>query len=390
MKKILVTLTAIASLLTSTFLFAGNPQKINAVYWGAWGGNTSYNLGSDYLPSGENITSIKNGKLVNNGTNIQTDAVSLDKIPTAYNVIIVSFLIDYNGQFQLQNFNIDPNTKEKIPGPWSYDDIKKFIEAAHKKGQKVTVSLGGALGDTPITQDNVNDFIEQTEKIVSEFKFDGLDLDLESGAVSASDFDAMKKALLSFRKKFGQDFILSMVPEFPVVKTDSVYGKLIEDKDINFTYISLQYYNQYGDGVNTDNDIFNSWYVSASSAKDNLPLFISAVTWAFATPEGNKLNQFPYIPADKLVIALPSAVGAAGNMATTEDIRKQAYDKTLEILKEAGAEKENIGGFANWSADFDNLITTGNDEKGLFNHKQWAFGQSIQKLLSNNSDVKSL
>ena len=200
----------------------------------------------------------------------------------------------------------------------------------------------------------------------------------------------MKKALLSFRKKFGQDFILSMVPEFPVVKTDSVYGKLIEDKDINFTYISLQYYNQYGDGVNTDNDIFNSWYVSASSAKDNLPLFISAVTRAFATPEGNKLNQFPYIPADKLVIALPSAVGAAGNMATTEDMRKQAYDKTLEILKEAGAEKENIGGFANWSADFDNLITTGNDEKGLFNHKQWAFGQSIQKLLSNNSDVKSL
>jgi chitinase len=390
MKKLLIVLLGIVGLMSASLLFAGKTEKINAVYWCSWGGNTSFNLGTDYLPSGDNIVSIKNGELVNNGTNIKTEPVALDQIPADYNVIIVSFLIQHDGEFVLQNFNIDPTTKEKVPGPWSYDDIKKFIGKAHSKGQKVTVSLGGAIGNTAITDDNVDNFITQTETIISEFKFDGLDLDLESGAVSASSPEAIKKALLHFRERFGNEFILSMIPEFPEVKTNSVYGKLLQDTEIDFTYVGLQYYNQYGEGINTDNAIFGSWYVSASSAKNNLPLFISAVTWAFATPEGNSMNQFPYIPANKLVIGLPSAVGAAGNMSTNENIRKQAYEKTLEILRVTGSEYQGIGGFANWSADFDNLIMTGKDENGLLNHPQWAFGKSIKKLLSDNTNYNEI
>jgi chitinase len=383
MKRIKLLIVALGVFITGTCMFSASTNGINAVYWCAWGGNTSFNLGTDYLPPVGDITSLENGKI--EGNKIVTDPITLDKISDAYNVIIVSFIVDYEGKFVIQNFGIDPNTKKKIPGPWSYDDIKGFIKnaKANNKDLKVTAALGGALGDTPITEKNVDAFIKDVKGLITEFDFDGIDLDLESGTVGASESKSIKKALLEFRKEFGNDFILSMIPEYPAVKTTSVYGKLIEDKELDFTYIGFQYYNQYGEGINTDPKLFDSYYISASNCKDNIPKFIAAVTWAFATPDGNSKNQFPFVPADKIVIGLPSAVGAAGNMSTTPQIRKDSYSKVTEILKKAEAEKTKVAGFANWSADFDNLISTGKDTNGYFNHQQWSYGKSVKEILDS-------
>jgi chitinase len=390
MIRIKLLVAALGMFIMTACMVSASIDGVNAVYWCAWGGNTSFQLGTDYLPPAVDITSLKNGKLVDNDTRIQTDPMTLDNISNVYNVIIVSFIVEYEGEFVIQNFGLDPNTKKKIPGPWSYDDIKGFIKNAKIKNKnlKVTASLGGALGDTPITEKNVDNFITDVKNLIAEFDFDGIDLDLESGTVGASDPKAIKKALLEFRNVFGKDFILSMIPEYPAVKTTSVYGKLIEDDELDFTYIGFQYYNQYGEGINTDPKLFDSYYISASNCKDDIPKFVAAVTWAFATPDGNSKNQFPFVPADKIVIGLPSAVGAAGNMSTTPEIRQDSYNKVTEILKKAGAEKTKVGGFANWSADFDNLITTGNDPKGYFNHPQWSYGKSIKDILNTEKTDK--
>lgn len=67
------------------------------------------------------------------------------------------------------------------------ESVERLIELAHQNGVKVLVSIGGATHSDEIqsliTPDQLSDFVDHLDELVSEYDFDGVDVDIEGGAV---------------------------------------------------------------------------------------------------------------------------------------------------------------------------------------------------------------
>jgi len=361
-----LTATGIASVKT-----IDNPHvnKVNATYWCAWGGNESYST---------------------NGKTIFSNGMAMDQIDPSYNVIITAFIITNNGNFELSLGDPSNNTGTSF----SKAAVKEYIAKTKAQGRKVLVSLGGAEFDLKIqSAPDADKYKDQVSAIITEYGFEGLDIDIESSLINRQQIDVNLFATRTLEivnnfKAQGIEFWLTAAPEWPYLipytygsapysshpLASDFYKNLINKIGIdNFNYIWPQTYNQgSANGVTG----YDKLKVTPGNGMDK---FLAAMAWAGTTSEGFSSNGSTgvLIPSEKFVLGIPATDGAAGGnglYTVTEQKIKNAWDQMQ-------SENTQISGFMNWSADWDAKEIKEGELSVNYSHQPWGTGKKIAELI---------
>ncbi|MFC6980424.1 glycosyl hydrolase family 18 protein [Microbulbifer taiwanensis] len=135
----------------------------------------------------------------------------ISEVSDVWDVIVVAFADDAgNGSVA---FNLDPGL-----------DRQQFIAdiaAKRAAGKIVVLSFGGQNGTVTLNNaENVTNFVDSTAAIIDEYGFDGIDIDLESGAGvihGAPVIDNLVDAVRQLKQRY-PNLYLSMAPEHPYVQ----------------------------------------------------------------------------------------------------------------------------------------------------------------------------
>jgi chitinase len=203
-------------------------------------------------PTPTNKPYVSNGKLpehvvigywhnFNNGSTCMT----LAECPDYYDVIDVAFT-DNSSVAGEASFSVSEDLYKAIG--YTNEQFKQDVETVKARGQHVLISVGGAEGRITINSQAAEDkFYNSMVSIITEYGFEGIDIDLEGGAVSGSGMGYVASALRRLHDHFGDDFIITMAPETlymqdPSYSYSSYMHLAIEIKDI-LTYTATQFYN---------------------------------------------------------------------------------------------------------------------------------------------------
>jgi chitinase len=193
--------------------------------------------------------------------------------------------------------------------------MKDDIAWLKSQGKKVLISLGGG-GEyfTLDQQTSVPNFVNSVTQIVTEYGFDGIDIDFESPSLALdpgeTDFRHPKTAsqvnlifaLHQLREHFGPDFMLSLVPEGTQIPAGypgyggqfgSYLPLLWGVRDI-LSFVDVQDYNTPPlEGL--DGEIYQLGSVNYDAAMTELVLHGFPVS-------GRAFDFFPPVPADKVAV----------------------------------------------------------------------------------------
>ncbi|GAA0487478.1 chitinase [Streptomyces olivaceiscleroticus] len=165
-----------------------------------------------------------------NGATVQ----KLGDVPDAYDIIAVAFA-DATGTPGEVGFTLDPAL-----GYGSVDDFKADIKAKQAAGKSVIVSVGGEKGAVSVADDaSAQKFADSVGKLMTEYGFDGVDIDLENGLNATY----MTKALKSLHAAHG-DLVVTMAPQTVDMQSpqNEYFKTALAIKDF-LTAVNMQYYN---------------------------------------------------------------------------------------------------------------------------------------------------
>jgi chitinase len=253
----------------------------------------------------------------------------LREISPQWDVIIVAFASpDHSAQEGTMRF--------RTPAGLDTEQFKADIAYLKGQGKKVMISLGGG-GQTFTLADpqHIPDFVSSVTRIVSEYGFDGIDLDFEIPSLSLDPGDTDFKhpsspsivnlisALRQLRDHFGPRFMISLVPEGTQIPSGypsygGQFGSYLPIayaiRDI-LSFIDVQSYNTPPlEGL--DGEIYQPGSVDYHAAMTELLLRGFNVG-------GDPKQFFPPIPADKVAVgfltgdATPTIVSQAMNYLIT-------------------------------------------------------------------------
>lgn len=154
----------------------------------------------------------------------------LRDVSPQWDVVIVAFAPPVKGSKSFLHF--------EPPVGQTAERFKSEIAYLQGKGKKVLISLGGGGEIVALdTADDLHNFVRSVSKIVQEYGFDGVDLDLETPSLilKPGDTDFRKPttpsivnliaAMRQLRRHFGPKFMIAEVPEGPQVPAGmQVYG----------------------------------------------------------------------------------------------------------------------------------------------------------------------
>ena len=275
--------------------------------------------------------------------------------------------------------------------------FKQHVKDFQTAGKKVNISIGGANGHVELkTLEDRDKFINSMVKIIEEYNFDGLDIDLEGGSMSldAGDVDfknpttpkiihfiqAVEYINTYFDKT--KEFMITAAPEtFYVQVGYSVYGgsagaylpvlhALRDELDI----LHVQLYNTGSVNALDDKAYFQSTSDFAVSMSDML------LTGFYV---GRNSNQFfQAFREDQIAFGLPStpAAAPAGGYTTPIDIIK-ALDYIINNKSFGGAYTKyyskkyiNFRGVMTWSIQWDS-------------RNDWNFVESMHNYFSKDYNI---
>ncbi|MCR0999458.1 MAG: chitinase [Serratia rubidaea] len=285
--------------------------------------------------------------------------MNLTDIPEAYNVIAVAFM---KGQ-GIPTFK-----------PYNLTDeaFRSQVETLNGQGRAVLISLGGADAHIELKTGDEEKLKDEIIRLVETYGFDGLDIDLEQAAIGAANNKTVLPAALKSVKAHyaaqGKNFIISMAPEFPYLRTGGSYLDYINALDGVYDFIAPQYYNQGGDGLWVDeaNGGAGAWITQNNDAMKEDFLFYLTESLVTGT------RGFARIPADKFAIGLPSNVDAA---ATGYVVDPQAVYNAFRRLDDKAL---SIKGLMTWSINWDN----GKSKSGV--PYAWEFSTRYRALIHGN------
>jgi chitinase len=176
----------------------------------------------------------------------------ISDVPVAYDIIAVAFA-DATSTPGAVDFTLDSGLSSALGG-YTKSQFISDIAAAKARGQKVIISVGGQNGTVRVADSNAaTNFANSVYSLMTEYGFDGVDIDLENGV----DPTYMASALHSLSSKAGADLIITMAPETLYMQSpQSTYFQLaLNIKDI-LTIVNTQYYNS-GSMLGYDGKIYS-------------------------------------------------------------------------------------------------------------------------------------
>jgi chitinase len=270
-------------------------------------------------------------------------------VDSTWDVIVIAFADDAgNGAVK---FTLDPALNKA--------QFIADVAAKRAAGKKVVLSFGGQNGTVTLNNaTNVANFVSSTTAILNEYGFDGIDIDLESGAgvswgapVITNLVTAVKQLKASFPNLY-----LSMAPEHPYVQGGYIaasgiwgaYLPLIDGLRNELTILHVQLYNNGG---------LATPYSGSALQAGTVDMMVASITMLIeGFPIANNTTWVGLRP-DQLAIGLPSGAQAANSgQATTADIAKAL--NCLTKLTDCGTVKPKAAypsfrGVMTWSINWD-------------------------------------
>lgn len=282
--------------------------------------------------------------------------MNLTDIPLVYNVVAVAFM-----------------KGEGIPTfkPYNLSDaeFRRQVGVLNGQGRAVLISLGGADAHIELKTGDEDKLKDEIIRLVETYGFDGLDIDLEQAAIGAANNKTVLPAALKKVKAYyaaqGKNFIISMAPEFPYLRTAGSYLDYISAFEGYYDFIAPQYYNQGGDGIWVDeaNGGKGAWITQNNDAmKEDFLYYLTE-----SLVSGSR--GYTKIPSAKFVIGLPSNVDAA---ATGYVVDPKAVYNAFSRLDAKGL---SIKGLMTWSVNWDN----GKSKAGVAYN--WEFSKRYTQLI---------
>lgn len=189
------------------------------------------------------------------------ECLKISDVPKEYSLIAVAFAEAVQTPGKVI-FRLDETLCRRLGG-YTKKQFIKDIKSAKKKGQRVIISVGGENGTVSVTNaKEAKRFADSVYKLMEEYGFDGVDIDLEHGINAAY----MAKALKRLSKKAGDSLIITMAPQtLDMQNTQTEYFKLaLKIKDI-LTIVNTQYYNS-GTMLGADGKVYGQGSVDFLTA----------------------------------------------------------------------------------------------------------------------------
>ncbi|GLI57397.1 hypothetical protein PM10SUCC1_29110 [Propionigenium maris DSM 9537] len=297
------------------------------------------------------------------GGNGPTSYIDLEDVPSEYGTIVAAFILNEADRCTPK---FDPSASGRV----TKEEFKEKVKRMKQKGHDVIISLGGDAAVFKLSdQAQKETFKRGVISIIEEYGFNGVDIDLEGGAIGGSgNYDLIVEAIQEIVEHFrlaDPEFVYSLAPEVAYLihrGFGDFYIKLIQKTMDLITTIHPQYYNAPGTGVYD----FDGIYVDCRDQKKFIPAFTQALILGHDGPGwGQSVAQTFHVgplPAEKLMIGLPAGRGAAGTgVPSMEDI-KIAWNELLS------RNIDNIKGFMTWSIDWDA-------------YHNWQFKDTVKELL---------
>ncbi len=280
-------------------------------------------------------------------------AFPLSQVSSDWDVVVVAFADDAgNGNV---SFTLDP-------GAGSQSQFIQDIKALQAKGKKVVLSLGGQNGSVTLNNAaQVQNFVNSLYGILTQYGFDGIDLDLESGSgivVGAPVVSNLVSAVKQLKAKVGPSFYLSMAPEHPYVQGGFVayggnwgaYLPIIDGLRDDLSVIHVQYYNNGG---------LYTPYSNGALAEGSVDMLVGGskmLIEGFPISNGASGN-FKGLRPDQVAFGVPSGRSSANSGFVTTDTVAKALS-CLTALQGCGAvlpaqAYPTFRGVMTWSINWD-------------------------------------
>jgi chitinase len=166
-------------------------------------------------------------------------ALRLSDVPTTYDLVAVAFANADPSKPGGVTYSVDSGLSSALGG-YTDANFTSDIATLHSRGQKVIISVGGQNGTISVSDStSANNFASSVNSLISQFGFDGVDIDLENG-VNAT---FMAQALHSIASAH-PGAIITLAPQtIDMQSTGMAYFQLaLNIKDV-LTIVNMQYYN---------------------------------------------------------------------------------------------------------------------------------------------------
>lgn len=227
----------------------------------------------------------------------------LSAVPNEYDVVAVAFATATSTPGAVA-FGVDPGLSSALGG-YTNDQFRADIATLHGRGKKVLLSVGGEAGTVSVGDStSATNFANSVRSIMSQYGFDGVDIDLENGLNPTF----MGQALRNLRNQVGSGLIITMAPQTIDMQSTggSYFALALNIKDI-LTTVHTQFYNS-GSMLGCD----QSQAYSQGSVN-----FITALA---CIQLENGLRP------DQVAVGLPAGPGAAGGGVVAPSVVTSALD----------------------------------------------------------------
>lgn len=256
--------------------------------------------------------------------------MELNAIPAEYDIIAIAFAEATTTPGQV-DFTLDSSL---TAAGYTEAEFKADITALKAQGRNVVISVGGEKGNVTVNDAaTASAFSSSVLALMTEFGFDGVDIDLEHG-INAGALETALRAISAERP----GFTYTMAPQTIDFQSTSAgyYQLATKTKDI-LTIVNMQYYNS-GSMLGCDGQVYAQGDVDFLTAQACIQL---------------KAGLAP----SQVGLGLPAVSSAAGSGYVNPTMVNNALD-CLSKLTNCGDFKPaqaypGIGGAMTWSINWD-------------------------------------
>jgi chitinase len=315
--------------------------------------------------------------------------VKLRDVPCYYNVVNISFFEGASPSDPTVVFRLDEQKVE------TEAELISDIKILKSRGQKVMASIGGANGAISLPDEAAKTkFVNSLYVLIDKFGIEGLDIDIEGGAIVLSGADndyknpttpVIKNLISAFKTikaKYGSNFWVTAAPEVAYVQGGitaygSIWGAYLPiiyglRNELNF--LQVQYYNAGGNDA-PDGNSYNQ------ATADFIVAMSDMLLSGFKMKNG---QTFEPLREDQVAFGLPSTTGAApagGYLALAEVTKALNYlTKGTSFGGKYKLSKSFPGlrGIMTWSVNWDNITSS-----------KYAFGKTFAQYFCGGTNLCS-